>query len=253
MGSVTLRLYADLDALVPAAGRDGTVEVPVELPRSVKDVIESCGVPHTEVDLVLVNGESSSFDRRVVAGDRVSVYPPFSTLRVGVVSKVRPAPLDHDRFVADVHLGRLAEWLRLLGFDTAYRNDADDEELARVSVEEGRWLLSRDRGLLMRSAVTHGYLVRSDDPVEQAVEVVHRFGLDGRLEPLTRCARCNGVLAPVTKEEVRDRLEPGTRARHDDFTACRSCGQPYWAGSHLSRIRDFVEEVRSRAAERRTG
>lgn len=237
-----IRFYGDLAEIASNADRDGQAHVPVERPRSVKDAIESCGVPHTEVDLVLVDGCSVSFGAQVEGGSRVSAYPPF--LRLDVPSLVRPASLDEPRFALDVHLGRLAERLRILGFDTLYGNDLDDDDLEALSVGGPRWLLTRDRGLLMRRTITHGYLVRSSDPQEQALEVVRRFRLGDEIAPFTRCARCNGVVGPVDKEEVLDRLEPATRAEHDTFTQCRDCGQVYWPGTHLSALRAFVERAR---------
>jgi uncharacterized protein len=237
---VTIRFYGDL-ADMAGADRAGEVEVPVGAPRSVKDAIESCGVPHTEVDLVLVDAVSVAFTARLRGGERVSVYPPFHSLDIPTL--VRPAPLPKGRFVADVHLGRLAELLRILGFDTRYRNDADDGELAACAAAEQRWLLTRDRGLLMRASVTHGYLVRHDEPRAQAGEVVHRFDLRSAVTPGVRCARCNGLLHPARKDDVVHLLEPGTRREHDTFAQCDECAQVYWEGSHTGGLRAFVDEM----------
>lgn len=245
VGRATIRFYGDLDGLADGADRAGEVAVPVELPRSVKDAVESCGVPHTEVDLVLVEGDPVGWDHRLGAGQRVSVYPPFT--RLDVPSPVRPDPLPVARFVCDAHLGRLAERLRLLGVDCDYPLGMDDAGLAARSVSAQAWLLTRDRGLLMRRLLTHGYLVRADDPLLQTIEVVRRFRLVDELAPLTRCARCNGLLAPIGADEVADDVPPGTRAVHDEFRRCGSCGQVYWEGSHLPSLHDFVEHVRAAA------
>lgn len=241
----TLRFYGDLSDLAWDADRAGEVQVTVEAPRSVKDAIETCGVPHTEVDLVVVNGRSVGFDHLCGDGDRVAVYPPFMSL--DVVSHVRPPAPPEAAFVLDVHLGRLAERMRLLGFDVRYRNDFADDELVDVALAERRWLLTRDRGVLMRRAVTHGYLVRNTNPLEQTVEVLRRFGLGGSLQPFTRCPRCNGLLEVVAKDAIADRLEPGTRADYDEFARCRSCGQLYWEGAHHGSLREFVAAVQARA------
>lgn len=246
IGRVTIRFYGDLAGLATDADRAGEASVPVELPRSVKDAVESCGVPHTEVDLVLVDGQPVGWDHRLSAGDRVSVYPPFT--RLEVPSHVRPEPLPHTRFVCDVHLQRLAERLRLLGLDCRLPDDADDAALAALAARLQAWLLTRDRGLLMRRTVTHGYLVRAEDPVLQAVEVVRRFRLADELAPLTRCARCNGLLRPADAAEVAGDLQPDTRAAHDAFRRCGDCGQVYWEGSHLPSLRAFVDQVRRSAA-----
>ena len=241
VGHATVRFYGDLAEVAWDADRHGLAQVPIDRPRSVKDAIESCGVPHTEIDLVLVNGTSVAFTHLVSAGDRIAVYPMFVDL--DVPSLVRPEPLPAVRFVLDVHLGRLARRLRLLGFDTAYRNDAGDAELAAQSAGERRWLLTRDRGLLMRGAVTHGYLVRSDDARLQVAEVMRRFQLSGQIAALTRCAHCNGLLAPVPKADIEHLLQAGTRRDHDTFAQCSSCGQLYWEGSHAPELQAFAEEA----------
>jgi hypothetical protein len=243
----TIRFYGDLADLAWDADRAGEVQLPIGSPRSVKDAIEACGVPHTEVDLVVIAGRSVGFDHRVTGGERVSVYPVFQSL--DVPSQVRPEPPPEKRFLLDVHLGRLAGRLRLLGFDAAYDNNADDATLAQAAAQEQRWLLTRDRGLLMRSAVTHGYLVRSSDPREQVFEVVRRFDLYGDVTPLTRCARCNGLLEPVAKELIEADLETGTRRDHDVFARCRDCGQVYWAGSHAPELGAFIARVAADGAD----
>jgi uncharacterized protein with PIN domain len=149
------------------------------------------------------------------------------------------------RFVCDVHLGTLTRRLRLLGFDTWYQTDTDDAELSRVAAAEGRILLSRDRGLLMRASVTHGYCPRSDDPDTQALQVVSRFRLGDELEPFTRCVNCNGPLQPVAKADVEEELAPRTRVEHDRFVRCANCGQVYWPGSHVDRMTAFVNAARA--------
>lgn len=238
-----VRFYGDLAGLAWNTDGLGHAQVACRATRSVKDAVESCGVPHTEVDLVLVNGESVGFERLLAGGARVSVFPPFRRLDVERLSRVRPPPLAQPRFVLDVHLGRLTRRLRLLGFDCLYRNDYRDDELADLA-GDGRCLLTRDRGLLMRRSVTHGYLLRSDDPTRQAVEVVDRFDLGARLAPFSRCIRCNGNLAPVHKNVVQQRLEVGTRTHHDDFSQCGACRHLYWKGSHHASLSSFVEQVR---------
>lgn len=240
---VEVRLYGNLNDLAWDRDRSGWYQVPAARPRSAKDVVESLGVPHTEVDLLVVNGESSPFDMQLGGGDRVSVYPPFATFDVDATSWVRPSRPAVPRFVADVHLGTLTRYLRLLGFDTWYRNDTDDAELAAVSSRERRILLSRDRGLLMRAEVSHGTCPRSDDPVEQLLEVARRWDLYDGVAPFTRCPHCNAPLEEVAKADVLDRIPPGTAASVDDFQQCTRCGQVYWRGAHHRRLRGLVTRV----------
>ena len=184
MSQVTFRFYAELNDFLPPPRRMVSFTHTFAGSVSVKDMIESLGVPHTEVDLILANGRSVDFTYLVAGGDRLSVYPVFESLDITPVLRVRPQPLRQTRFVLDTHLGRLASYLRLLGFDTLYRNDYADEELAHISSREKRILLTRDRGLLKRSEVTHGYCLRSTVSAEQLREVVQRFDLAGSARPV---------------------------------------------------------------------
>lgn len=239
------RFYAELNDFLPADKHFTTFAHLFNGAASVKDRIESIGVPHTEVDLILANGASVGFDYLVQDGDHISVYPVFESFDISAETRVRPEPLRETRFVLDTHLGQLARYLRLLGFDALYRNDYIDEELARISSEDHRVLLTRDVGILKRSEVTHGYYVRATDPKERILEVLQRFDLFGDIDPFQRCLRCNGVLEPVAKEEILDRLEPLTKKHYDDFRRCASCEQIYWRGSHFGDLLDFVEGVRN--------
>jgi uncharacterized protein with PIN domain len=234
--AAAFRFYAELNDFLPAARR--FTEFPCEFLdiATVKDFIESFGVPHTEVDLVLVNGETVDFAYRVRDGDRVSVYPMFEAFDIAPVSRVRPEPLRDPKFVLDTHLGRLAAFLRMLGFDCLYRNCYADEQLAAISRDERRILLTRDVGLLKRGAVTHGYFVRETDPRRQLPEVVCRFDLARLARPFTRCMRCNTPLLDVAKAEVLAELPPRTAEAHREFRRCPGCGRIYWKGAHYRRM-----------------
>jgi uncharacterized protein with PIN domain len=210
---------------------------------SVKDMIESLGVPHTEVDLILANGEPVDFTYRVQEGDTISVFPEFQSIDVPPHVRLRPKPLPEPRFVADTHLGRLAAYLRMLGFDTLYRNDSADEDLARLSMGEDRILLTRDRGLLMRTMVTRGCYLRATEPAGQLAELLQRFDLASAITPFRRCMHCNALLRPISKETISDRLLPRTRQHFHEFYNCPQCGRIYWKGSHYQRMRRFIDRV----------
>ncbi len=207
-------------------------------------MIEACGIPHTEVDLIVVNGCSVNFSYRVTNGDRVSVFPVFESFDITPILKVRPEPLRTVRFVADNHLGRLARLLRLLGLDTAYERDWNDAELVGISTSRQRILLTRDVGLLKHGSVTHGYYVRATDSRRQVTEVVGRFHLARHFTPFTRCMACNGELTPVTKNEIAHRLPVETRRHIDDFRVCSSCDKVYWRGAHHAELRRIVMAAR---------
>jgi len=243
LSTAEFRFYEELNDFLAPARRKRAFAYAFRGTPSVKDAIEALGVPHTEVDLVLVDGESVDFGRCLAGGERVAVYPVFERLDIAPLVRLRPRPLRHARFVLDVHLGKLARYLRLLGFDTLYRTDFDDPELVRLSVAESRTILTRDLGLLKHAAVTRGHWVRATDPRRQAGEIVAAFDLGGCAQPFTRCLRCNGELRPVAKEAVADRLPPLVRAHCEVFTQCRDCGRLYWPGSHHARLRQIVDEL----------
>ncbi|RIV21164.1 twitching motility protein PilT [Fibrisoma montanum] len=246
MATATFRCYGSLNDFISPKRRHVPFTHTVGGRVSVKDVIESLGIPHPEVGLLLINSQSAAFSQVLREGDYVSVYPAFAELDVSAVSLVQPAPLTAVRFVLDVHLGTLASHLRLMGFDTLYRNDYADEELARISHNERRILLTRDRGLLMRSLVDYGYFVRYTNPPRQLIEVLHRFTLVDSLRPFTRCLACNGALTPVDKAAVQEQLPPNVLTYRHQFWRCRQCSRVYWEGTHHERMLRFVDDVRQR-------
>jgi len=212
----------------------------------VKDAIESLGVPHTEIDLILVDGVSVGFDRRLRGGERVAVYPEFERFDITPIHRLRPAPLREPRFVADIHLGTLARYLRLLGFDTRYGNElVDDAELAELTSREKRVLLTRDVGLLKRKVVERGQWLRSRDPEQQVEEVVAALHLQRAITPFTRCMACNGVLAAVARADVEGLVPPRAFRRFRAFKQCVDCRRVYWRGTHFARLQRLVAKVRS--------
>ena len=240
----SFRFYAELRDLLPDDAPSGEVVRVFDLPGSVKDMIEACGVPHTEVDLILANGNPVNFSYLVDDADRISVFPTFRSIDIATIVNVRPQPLPETRFVADNHLGRLARFLRLLGLDTDYHHDWSDPELVDIAISEQRILLTRDIQLLKHGALVHGYYVRATDPRQQLIEVVCRYRLSRRLLPFSRCMLCNGGLARVAKDDIAHRLPPETRTHVDEFVACTTCGQVYWEGAHHSELRRLVESAR---------
>jgi hypothetical protein len=249
MPETWVRLYGELNDFLPASHRQRALLWRWDVSPSVKDLIEGLGAPHTEIDLLLANGRPVGFGYPVQDGDRIAAYPPFCALDVTEITRVRPEPLPAPRFVADGHLGAPARYLRMLGFDTVYHNDCGDETLARSSCEQGRILLTRDHQLLMRSVVQHGYWVRATRPREQLLEVARRYALADAMQPLTRCLRCNGALAPVDKESIAHLLEPDTRRYYDAFWRCSGCQRIYWPGSHHRRMLALIEELRDELGE----
>lgn len=208
-----------------------------------KDTIEAIGVPHTEVDVILVDGASVGFAHGLQGGERVAVYPVFERFDVAPVIRLRPEPLRVTRFVADVHLGRLARYLRLLGFDTAWERDLADETIIGLAASEQRIILTRDKGILKNGRVTHGYWLRATDPLLQLDEVVHAIDLARRIEPYTRCMECNGRLQTAERSEVAHSVPLQVFLVYRDFRKCRRCHRVYWKGSHFRRLDRIIEQV----------
>ncbi len=218
----------DLNDFLPHYRKNTTFSLDFEPHQTLKHLIESIGIPHTEFGRVLVNGQLTESNNRLQDGGQVTVYPAHSYLP------------GEPCFILDNHLGQLATYLRMLGFDSLYRNDYQDDELAMVSIEEERVLLTRDRRLLMRKVVTLGYCVHQTDPRQQAAEVLKRFKLLGQVKPFQRCLRCNSPLQVVRKQDIIERLELLTKIYYDEFRLCPSCKQIYWKGSHYGHMLDLI-------------
>lgn len=240
-----MRFYAELNDFLPLQRRQVQFSHLYSGRPTVKDLIESLGVPHTEVDLILVNGISVDFSYRMSDGDRISIFPVFEALDITPLLQVRPEPLREPRFVLDTHLGRLAAYLRMLGFDTLYRNSYTDEELANISANEHRILLTRDRGLLKRSIVTHGYLVRSGESREQVSEVLSRFDLSYLIKPFSRCMHCNNLLSKVSPMEVKEQVPEKVWNSCSEFSRCPGCSRVYWKGSHYKKMQGLINRFTS--------
>ncbi len=243
MYRVRMRFYEELNAFLPRDRHKREHVVEFADSRSVKDLVEAQGVPHTEIDMILVNGEPVGFDRLVADGDRISVYPVFESFDVSGLSKLGRPPLRHPRFVADVHMGKLVRLLRLLGLDCLYWRYCDDDRLAEISHTEKRILLTRDKGLLKRSLVDHGIYLHSDEPEAQAVQVVRRVQLQHAVAPGTRCLTCNGLLAEASVDDVREDIPLETATWYTTFHRCRSCGQIYWRGAHWQQLMAQVDRL----------
>ncbi len=241
--TVRLNLHGDLDFFLRAEARGRSIERSLGEKTSVKDVIESCGVPHPEVDLILANGQPVDLHYAITSDADIELYPVGAGIPKFKEQRLQATIVSG--FVADGHLGKLARDLRLLGFDVAYDSRAEDRQLLRVMERENRALLTRDRRLLMHAVVKSGYCPRSQNADEQAVEVIRRFDLLRSLAPFSRCLRCNAPLRKVSKAEVLERLEPLTKIYYEQFRCCTGCGQIYWAGSHFSKLQKRLEKIRA--------
>ncbi len=248
-GEAILRFYAELNDLLPAHRRREKEHLFRFVGKNtVKDAIEAYDIPHTQVDLILVNEEPVTFDYLLQPGDRVAVYPVFESMDISGVTALRPAPLRRTAFILDVHLGKLARLMRTAGLDTLYRNDYSDAEIIRIALEENRIILTRDKGILKHRVVTHGHWILATRPRDQFVEVLRRFDLQDALQPFTRCTWCNAPLQPVKKKEIEHRLEPMTRENYTLFMRCPVCDRIYWQGCHYQKMKKRLDEMVREAA-----
>ncbi|HTL79984.1 MAG TPA: Mut7-C RNAse domain-containing protein [Candidatus Babeliales bacterium] len=242
---VRLRFHGDLNLFVGSKTGVAVIERQLAEKTSIKDIIESCGVPHPEVDLILVDDQTVGFDYTLARDAEVEVFS-VENCDTDYTEK-RLQTIGIRRFVSDGHMGGLTRTLRLLGFDVAYPKDADDRQLLEVMSRENRALLTRDRRLLMHRIVQHGYYPRSQNTIEQTIEVVRRFDLSKLVAPFTRCLRCNALLEEATKADVIEKLEPLTKIYYNQFRHCPVCKQIYWPGSHFPKLKKRIEEILSRA------
>lgn len=232
MPTAYFRFYEELNDFLPPEHRKQTITYEFTGHPGIKDPIEAIGIPHTEIELIMVNGESVGFDYQLRHKDRIAVYPVFESMDVTPLVRLRDKPLRRSAFVVDVNLGKLARYLRQCGFDALYSNQSHDRDIVDISLRDHRIILTRDRRLLYHRTITHGYWVRSIEPEAQLKEVISRFDLRGQVHPLHRCIECNGSIKAVPPEQVIDLLEPLTRKYYREFYVCQGCGRIYWKGSH---------------------
>jgi len=232
MGAIKIIIHGDLNHFSEKKWKDHLIDYVFDEKISLKHILEAEGIPHPEVGFVRIGNREIQLDYHVQDGDVIDVYPYNAKY-----NSLKPEEM---RFILDNHLGKLCDYLRLLGFDSLYDPDWVDETLAELGDQQNRILLTRDRGLLKRKRVHRGYCVREDDPHEQVDEIIQHFGLENAVKPLRRCSRCNGLLEKVDKQEILDQLQPLTRKYYDEFMRCPDCGQIYWKGSHYDRMQEFI-------------
>jgi uncharacterized protein with PIN domain len=242
MVAATFRFYAELNDFLAPEHRGIAFKHPCARAATVKHEIEALGVPHTEVEALLVNEQPSRFGQLLDNNDRVAVYPRFRTMRMDGTFDLRPPLPELKRFIADAHLGGLARLLRMAGFDTLYENDFRDSDIEAIAGQEQRIVLTRDIELLKRSSLTHGAYVRALKPVRQFSEVIDRFNLRST-HPFTLCLNCNTALRRISLEAARERVPPNIRARHQSFSTCDVCQRVFWEGSHWQSMQRLLAET----------
>ena len=216
---------------------------PLERKTSIKHIIESLGVPHTEIGKIVATEKKDKKDKEVdfnyipVNSQKITVLPIIAPFDVTKPSVLRPEPLQKMRFVVDVNVGKLALLLRMLGLDAEYSPKYLDKDILYFSKEEKRIVLSKDTGLLECKQIVFGRHVRSVYPDDQLIEIIKFFGIEGPFKFFIRCLRCNKKLVPVNKKDILHRLEPKTKKYFDMFKICPQCRRIYWQGSHHEKMK----------------
>lgn len=243
LSQATLRFYAELNDRLSLNKRQKFFSYYFLDHPNIKIVLKSLGISHKEVDLILVNGVTQTLNYRLNNQDIVSIYPVFETLDISAITRVREKPLRNSKFILDVHLGTLAKYLRMLGFDSLFENNYNDKQIIDIAKKQKRIILSRDKALLKSSSVTHGYFVYATNPKEQIIEIINRLDLFKQAKPLTRCLICNRKITTVKKETILKKLPLATERYFDDFFECHHCKKIFWRGSHYQRMKSFVNEI----------
>jgi hypothetical protein len=239
----TFRFYEELNDFLPYHRRKTEFEVPFKGKRSVKDIIEALGVPHTEIDLILVNGKSVDFKYIIRDGDRISVYPVFESFNIKDVTRLRKIPLRRNKFIADTSLEDIVKYMRVLGFDVFYDPLLTSREIIEISNAENRIILTRSRKLLKFKEVTHGIFIRPGTIPKQIKRIIDCLDIKDNIKPFSRCLHCNIPLKSIQKEKILDRIPPKTREFCDEYVQCPSCGKIYWKGTHFKNMKKVVRQI----------
>lgn len=253
MPKATFRFYEELNDFLPRQRRKTDFEADIKGMRSVKDMVESLGVPHTEVDLILVNGKSVDFTYVLQDGDRVSVYPVFETLNIEKATRLRKLPLRRTTFIADINLGDIVKYMRVLGFDVSFDPLLSPRQIIEVSEKENRIILTKSIKLLKFKEVTHGIFIRPGTLEQQIKRIIDFLDIKDQIKPFSRCLRCNNLLKTVSKGSIADRIPPKTRAFCDEYSYCKPCDKIYWKGSHFIKMKRFVDSLMGLSQTKVTG
>ncbi len=246
---VYIHFIDELNDFLPRNKRYREYTREIQAHQSLKDIIESEGVPHVEVDQIKVNDNFTGFRNKLKPGNRVTVLPHASTRRDPNEKHLQPKPLLKPRFMLDEHLGKLARELRMCGIDSLLFSGKSDREFSKQVIRLKRVTLTRDVELLKRAIIKRGYWIRNDDPEKQLVEVIRRFELADSIKPFFRCLDCNGVIIKTNSKKIKDQVPPRSRKWVNEYFQCKSCGKIYWKGSHYRKMKEKITSVLNELTE----
>ena len=236
----SVRVYAELNDFLPTDKRYRIFIHSLKTPVTAGEAIASLGVPFAELDLVLINSIPVDLNRVMHEGDHISLYPVFESFDISSISKIRRRPLRESRFILDAHLGKLAKYLRMLGFDTLYQNDFGDREIIEIAHVDNRIILTRDKLLLRSKKVDHGYYVRATEKHAQLIEIVKKFDLYSQFRSFTRCMTCNAELIKKERSEIENKIDGNAAQIFSEFFYCPECDKVFWKGSHFERMEQLI-------------
>ena len=243
MPKATLRFYEELNDFLTRHRQKTDFEVESKGKRSIKDMIESLGVPHTEIDLILVNGKSVDFTYILQDGDRISVYPVFESLNIENVTRLRRIPLRETKFIADINLGHIVKYIRILGFDVYFDPLLSHRQIIEISKKESRIVLTKSKNLLKFKDITHGIFIRPGTTEEQVRGIIDFLDIKDIVKPFSRCLQCNRLLKSVRKESILDRIPPKTKVFCNEYSYCKSCDKIYWKGTHFIKMKRVIDRI----------
>jgi hypothetical protein len=246
MPKVLFRFYEELNDFLPESRKKTDFYVALKGKRSIKDMIEALGVPHTEVDLILVNGISVDFNAILQDNDRISVYPVFESLNITDTTRLRKIPLRRNKFIADINLGNIVKYMRILGLDVYYDSLLSNRDIIELSHKENRIILTKNKKLLKFKDVTHAIFIRPGTTTEQIRRIIDYLDINDDIVPFSRCLRCNTLLTDISKEHVLDRIPPKTKKFCNEYVQCQSCDKIYWKGTHFVHMEKFVRQILDR-------
>ncbi len=243
MQKAIFRFYKELNEFLPKHRRKTEFEAEFKYKRSIKDMIEALGVPHTEVDVIIANGKSVDFKYILQDGARISVYPALGYLHMENITHLRKTPLCKTKFIADINLGDIVRYMRALGFDVYYDPSLSPSEIIEISKKENRIILTKSRKLLKFKEIAYGLFLRPGTTETQIKNIIDHLDIKDNIKPFSRCLRCNNMLKKVSKEKIADRIPPKTKAFCDEYSYCKSCDKIYWEGTHIIKMKDVIDEI----------
>ena len=253
MARATLRFYEELNDFLPRHRQKTDFEVEIKGKRSIKDMIEALGLPHKEIDLILVNEKSVDFTYILQDGDRISVYPVFESLNIEDVTRLRKLPLRKTKFIADINLGHIVKYMRILGFDVCFDPLLSHLHIIQISSKENRIVLTKSKNLLKFKDITHGIFIRPGTTEEQVRGIIDFLDIKDNVKPFSRCLRCNSLLKHISKESIDDRIPPKTKVFCDEYSYCKSCDKIYRKGTHFTKMKRVIDRILGQAKTHKIG